>query len=478
MSFKKMFGGRCDGSSKTNKPDEQVAIWVSIGVVFLMLFLTTVIGPDTDPADGADKQTETPRVIETALPVEPAISAERIAEHLASFDLIWQTITDRHWSPEHLESVNWEAARDELRPMVEAANSDDEAAGVMRELLERLRLSHYQLIPAAAYDEQERAAGEGESGISVRIIGGEAVVFAVEPGSAAAEAGVMPGWSIVSIGERETSELLDRLREREKITGDRPGVFSSLAIEGRLTGPVGDTLEAVFLDGNGERRTVELLLAESRDPKFEALNLPPVPVKVRYAQLDSGVGYFHFNAFLDPMRVMPEFENAVNASRDLDGLIIDLRGNLGGIIMMCNGIGGWLLNDTASAELGRLSMRNSDLKLVMNRRARPYTKPVAVLIDERSISSAEILAGGLKDTGVARIFGSTSAGMSLPSVVEKLPNGDSFQYAFSNYISASGRELEKNGVEPDETVRPTREDLLAGRDPALDAAVKWIRSTH
>lgn len=45
MSFKKMFGGRCDGSSKTNKPDEQVAIWVSIGVVFLILFLTTVIGP-------------------------------------------------------------------------------------------------------------------------------------------------------------------------------------------------------------------------------------------------------------------------------------------------------------------------------------------------------------------------------------------------------------------------------------------------
>jgi carboxyl-terminal processing protease len=64
--------------------------------------------------------------------------------------------------------------------------------------------------------------------------------------------------------------------------------------------------------------------------------------------------------------------------------------------------------------------------------------------------------------------------MSLPSVIEKLPNGTAFQYAFANYTSASGRELEKNGVEPHVTVPLTRQDLLAGEDPALEAAIDWI----
>lgn len=480
MSFKKLFErcGSCGDERGRARRDEWVAVWVSVGVVFAALFLTTTLGPAHRNADDAKDERVEARIVETVVPVEAALAPERIAEHVASFDQIWETIQNRHWNPEHLEMVDWEGAKEELRPLVEAAESDEEAADAMRELLTRLRLSHYQLIPAAAYDEEERAGGEGVSGISVRVIDDEAVVYRVEPGSAAAEAGVQRGWVIETIGERNAADLLERVREREEITGDRPGVFSSMLIEGHLSGAIGETITVGFRDGDDAQRVVEMELAASTDPIFEALNLPPVPVRVRFEELDSGVGYFAFSAFLDPMRVMPEFERAVNASRELDGLVIDLRGNMGGIIIMCNGIGGWLLTETASAELGRLSMRDSDMRLVMNRRARPYGKPVAVLIDERSISSAEILAGGLKDTGVARVFGTTSAGMSLPSIVEKLPNGDSFQYAFSNYISASGRELEKNGVEPDDEVGLTRDDLLAGRDPALEAAVEWIRSAR
>ncbi|MFU8829091.1 MAG: S41 family peptidase, partial [Phycisphaerales bacterium] len=255
-----------------------------------------------------------------------------------------------------------------------------------------------------------------------------------------------------------------------------PGVFASMAFEGRLRGPVGETISITFRDNQDQTQELDLTLARSSDPLFEAANLPPMPVSIRFQQLDSGVGYFAFSAFLDPARLMNEFQNAINQSRELDGLVIDLRGNLGGIIALCNGLGGWLLTETPSAELGRLTMRDTEIKLVMNRRAQPLSRPVAVLIDERSISSAEILAGGLQDTGVARVFGSTSAGMSLPSVVQLLPNGDSFQYAISNYTSASGRELEKNGVEPDEPTPLTRDALVAGIDPALSAAITWIQA--
>jgi carboxyl-terminal processing protease len=64
----------------------------------------------------------------------------------------------------------------------------------------------------------------------------------------------------------------------------------------------------------------------------------------------------------------------------------------------------------------------------------------------------------------------------LPSLFEKLPNGDGFQFAIANYISEGGQPLEGVGVTPDVEAPVTRQALLAGKDPALDAAVAWIKS--
>jgi carboxyl-terminal processing protease len=86
------------------------------------------------------------------------------------------------------------------------------------------------------------------------------------------------------------------------------------------------------------------------------------------------------------------------------------------------------------------------------------------------------MAEGLKDLGRARIFGTRTAAAALPSLFEKLPNGDGFQYAIANYVSEGGQPLEGLGVTPDVEASVTRQALLAGKDPALDAAVEWIES--
>jgi carboxyl-terminal processing protease len=94
-------------------------------------------------------------------------------------------------------------------------------------------------------------------------------------------------------------------------------------------------------------------------------------------------------------------------------------------------------------------------------------------VDGLSASTSEIFAGGLQDLGRARVFGTPTAGAALPSVIEKLPNGDGFQYAIANYTSEGGKVLEGRGVIPDVVVAPTREALLAGHDPVLEAALSW-----
>ena len=123
-----------------------------------------------------------------------------------------------------------------------------------------------------------------------------------------------------------------------------------------------------------------------------------------------------------------------------------------------------------------MHMRNTTLKFPVFPRPDAFRGPLAILVDGCSASTAEIFAQGLKDLHRARIFGTHTAGAALPSVFEKLPNGDGFQYAVADYISVGGQPLEGIGVTPDQEVRPTRKQLLDGKDPVLDAALSWIET--
>jgi carboxyl-terminal processing protease len=136
---------------------------------------------------------------------------------------------------------------------------------------------------------------------------------------------------------------------------------------------------------------------------------------------------------------------------------------------------GWFIEQPGQ-RLGTLYMRDTMLKFVVNPRANTFSGPLAILVDGASASTSEIFAGGMKDLGRARIFGTHTAAAALPSLFEKLPNGDGFQYAIANYISEGGQPLEGLGVTPDVETPLSREALLAGKDPALDAAIAWIKA--
>ena len=104
----------------------------------------------------------------------------------------------------------------------------------------------------------------------------------------------------------------------------------------------------------------------------------------------------------------------------------------------------------------------------------PFTGPLALIVDGQSMSSSEIFAAGLQALGRARVFGEPSGGQALPALMERLPNQDVLMYAFADFVDPNGTRIEGRGVLPDVTVPLTREDLLAGRDAALEAALDWI----
>jgi carboxyl-terminal processing protease len=181
-----------------------------------------------------------------------------------------------------------------------------------------------------------------------------------------------------------------------------------------------------------------------------------------------------FNIFFEPESLIKTVEDTVKSCAGCSGFIIDLRGNPGGIGALAMGVAGWFI-DKPDQQLGAMYMRDNTVKFVVNPRPDAFRGPLAILVDGCSASTSEIFAGGLKDLKRARVFGKRTAGAALPSVFEKLPNGDGFQYAIANYISQGGKALEGTGVVPDEEVPLTRQQLLAGQDPVLEAAVTWIQ---
>jgi carboxyl-terminal processing protease len=402
--------------------------------------------------------------------------AER-ARNVESFQVAWETIRDKHWDPD-LAGLDWQAVRDELRPRVEAAETQDEYLRAMNSMIDRFGQSHFAVVPKQVYDEMRTPTGEGPRdgtpGIDARVIDGRVLVTRVDEGTPAAELGVKPGWEIVEIDGKPLAEALSKAKKpfRRKTVLD---LVRHRIVTNRLEGKIGNTKRVAFRDGSDEPVALEIDLAAQKGAKFQLGNFPRMYIWIESERLDGDVGYIAFNGFMDPLRVMPAFEKAVKSFVDAKGIIIDVRGNGGGMPGMAMGMAGWFI-DRPDQYLGTMHLRKTELRFVVNPHLETYSGPVAVLIDGSSASCSEIFAGGMRDMGRARLFGTRTAGAVLPAHFMKLPNGDFFYYPVADYFSRSGARLEAVGVEPDVHAPHDRAALLAGRDNAIREAVAWIQS--
>ncbi|MEO8050797.1 MAG: S41 family peptidase [Acidobacteriota bacterium] len=402
------------------------------------------------------------------LPVngEGKVVAGQQQANLASFETVWTTIRDKHWETKP-GGLDWQAIHAEYRPRIDAAASTEAARAIMREMIGRLKQTHFAIFPAAVYRVLAAdGSGDGWPGFEARVLNGHVIVTDVQQ----SQGSIKSGWEVLEANGVDLAPLVAKLQTDPAIHE----LQLERAVAARLSGQVGSAHPMVFVDQNNARVLLDVKMLPPRGEFSGFGNLPPQPVWFESKKLGNA-GYIRFNVFLDLVRVMQEFGDAVQQCAQCDGMIIDLRGNPGGIGAMAMGMAGWLVQQTGE-RLGVMQMRGVALNFFINPRAEAFAGPVAVLVDGSSASTSEIFAGGLKDLGRARIFGTRTAAAALPSVITRLPNGDGFQYAVANYISQGGKPLEGNGVVPDVEVKLTREALLAGHDNVVDAALDWIRT--
>jgi carboxyl-terminal processing protease len=311
-------------------------------------------------------------------------------------------------------------------------------------------------------------------------------VVRVRDGSPAESVGIRPGWRLLAVEGHDVSVLPPGVGGPMAAAGMSPerirALYLPMVALGLLQGSSGDAVEAEFEDEAGIRRILAVDRASPAGQLVRFGNLPPLAVEVEDAPLalpDGGTAaWIRFSAWFPA--VVPEVSAAVDRWRSAGGIILDLRGNPGGLGGMAMGVGGHFLDEPL--ELGEMRTRDTTLRFVVNpqrvnaagARVEPYAGPLAILVDPLTASTSEIFAAGLQALGRARIFGETTAGQALPAVIVPLPNGDRLMHVIADYTAPGGVRLEGRGVIPDETVTPTRAALAEGRDPALEAALAWI----
>ena len=98
--------------------------------------------------------------------------------------------------------------------------------------------------------------------------------------------------------------------------------------------------------------------------------------------------------------------------------------------------------------------------------------PTVVLINNGSASASEIVAGALKDYKKATLIGEKSYGKGVVQSLFNLPMGETLKVTTARWYTPFGHSINKTGIEPDQKVERTFDDINNGRDPQLDAAKK------
>jgi sarcosine oxidase, subunit alpha len=442
------------------------------------------------PSAAAPAHAVEPPPFPASAPVTPDSAADaRTALRRSIVDAAWRTVRDKHFD-KTLGGVDWNAVRAKYEPLALGAPSDAAFYRVLNQMIGELGQSHMMITGPGDEDENDAeetaAPGDappqapvpvtgdvGDPGLTVRVIDGRPTITRVVAGSTADRLGMRPGFVVTAIAGRPLAPRHPSARALRPIE-ERFALRRAAAR--RLAGPPGSRVTLNYLDDQDRPGKVVLTRDPPRGPAIQLGYLPPLYPEVRAYEIGD-VGVVAFNIFiLDP--VLNDVKKAIARfqAHHVRAIILDLRGNPGGQGAMAIPVASLFVDRPLT--LGTLKFRDFDQTFVAKPELgeTPFQGPLAILTDEGTASTSEMLTAGLQEAKRAIVVGDTTLGAVLPSLVAALPGGAVIQYVVADFKTPKGVLLEGRGVQPDRRVVETRAGLKSGRDPVLDAALVAVRA--
>ena len=395
---------------------------------------------------------------------------------LDSFEKVWTIINEKHWDLKGT-GVDWNQIHDKYLPLAHESQTLSELRQVIRDMIHELGQTHFGLLQAEQFNalhelEAKLALGSGVPAFLVEIV--ENRIMVVKDLGTGTNPNLPPGTEIKSVRGVKSEDIVSGLMKAYR-DSQQADLYKNRVLQSYLSGSPGGSLPLEVIMPGGEKVVSKDVPLHTPAGISQTLgDLPPMTFNFNRSVLDDHIGLISFNIFLFPLT--KQFPEALEYFKNCKGLIIDLRGNGGGIGFLASNLAGYLFKE--KGKLGTMYSKDSEINFPVLPRSKTWDKPLAIIINGGSASTSEIFAAGIQDLGRGKVFGTTSAGAALPSFIEPLPNGDLFQYAFASYRSVKGRYLEGNGVQPDLATPHTLEMLRQGKDASIEAAKEWILKTY
>ncbi len=338
----------------------------------------------------------------------------------AIVDQVWQLV-NREYVDGSFNNQDWQTARKTL--LSKNYTSREQAYVAVRQTLKRLGDPYTRFMDPQEYQALTSQTSGEVSGIGIRMEINRrtqllTVVEALE-NSPALRAGIKKGDVILAIDGKSTKNM--KIEDASKLIRGKVGTSINLRL-GRLT-------QRAF-DVKLTRATIE------------------VPT-VRYTLRKEGnrqVGYIRLREF--SAHASEQMERAIrklNAS-NVDGFVLDLRGNPGGLLNASIEIARMWLDE---GSIVRTEDRKGGSELTKANSTALTNRPLVVLVDGNSASASEILTGALKDNKRATVIGSKTFGKALVQSVHQLADGSGLAVTIAHYYTPKGTDINKKGITPD-----------------------------
>ena len=329
------------------------------------------------------------------------------------FDRTWKVIYKDYYDST-LNHQDWSRWKSRYQGKIK---TEDDAKVAIDSMIASLNEPYTRFMSQKDFDDLATSITSKIYGIGVNIYSnaGKIEVFNVIPSTPADLAGVKQGDIIVAVDSKD-------------INGMNVSEVASI-----VRGP--------------ENSVVELTLLRNNKKILKKIKRKEIKIKnVKSSIIDNHIGYIQIISFMGGT-TPNEFIEALENTKGTDSIIIDLRGNTGGLLDNAVFIANMFIQQGEIVEI----IYRDGYKKSINAKSNPnlLNKPVVVLVNGASASASEILSGALKDYKKAKLVGKKTFGKGLVQKIVPLPNKTGVNITIARYLTPNGTDINKLGIKPD-----------------------------